>query len=280
MFNTIITKYKDPNNPSLGILIYLLKFFGIWPYGRAKYFTIIFKLIYFYLILIFLNTSVNTIVQLNYHMFANFIQYSALHLSIIKIYNLTERHKMWRKLFVQISEMDNESVTCADSKSVTVILRYRQYSILIGLGFMCIGIVLNIIFISMFWFNNIIKIDLTKLDEKKLITMNILNPWLPFDETNKQGRWISGIIQSIYIEFTALYLLCWDSLVMSIMLLLAGHLKALKVRCECALDNPDANDNIQFNNIVNCHKQYMKIQKYVFVILLYNYVLYLTICRN
>lgn len=245
--------FEDLSNPSLGPLIKILKWVSVWRLGRTRIRTIIHFCFMIFCILCLTNIIVNLIVNFNFQLFITFIQYSAFHMCVLKILALTVWFNKWEKAIKTISQIELESRLDKTSHYMPILILYKKYTHIVIFGYSAIGTFINVCFTGGLIINNLVLNEF----RSEVYVIHLFYALLPVDESTRSGRFISTILQMLYSETALVFILCWDTLVLSSMIFLIGQLKALRVRCVHTLNNLKIDDNLR--NIVKCHKHYLSI---------------------
>lgn len=240
-------------NVSLSIDIRIVEFLGFWDFGRSRVPVPVYKLCLIYSILYLINIYLTLIFNYDFNSFMTFMQFSVLHLSIPKIFTYIKSRDKWMKIIELIAEIEEYSLKDKKSKYKSMVLMYRKYSHIFVIVFWISVIIIHVAFMGIFW-PNYLLLDATKVNMKQI---NIFNVWLPIDEYTLKGRIVSGILQTIFIDITAVYIISWDTLAMSCLIFFIGQLKALRIRCVHLLEDPS--EDMCMDSIFKCHQHYLKI---------------------
>lgn len=258
MLNKIALCFRDAENPTLGPIIKVLKFLCIWAAGRSKTKTLIHYILLCFVVSYLINIYVFNIFikKFRFDYFIKFVQFTILHVAVLKIISLTKYHTNWEDIVEQVANIEKSFVGYEEAPYFSIVTKYRRFGSIIISIIVISGVVLNITYIVVFSTYHIFIRDPTK---PVTGTDNIVNAWIPFDINTKKGRTIDVILQIVFTEITIIHLICWDAMVWLIMSFFITQFKSLRLRCVCLLDND--NDSECLNNIVKCHQLYLKIIK-------------------
>lgn len=239
-------------NTSLGPVLKIFHFLGIWRRDTPLYKSMIFYFFQSYNIIFVINLCANLIINFEYKMFITFINYSAYYMSTMKVGSFARWHKDWESVVDSITEMEEEATENENSAHAIIVLKYRKYCHwVVYIFWVACGPIVIFMFVT-YWLKDV------KLSADFNEPMpHIFHAWTPFDQRTWFGRFVSALLQTIFGLSAPLHTCSWDSLVMSSMMFFAGQLKALRMRCAHALDEVD--DDIRFKNLSKCHQHHINI---------------------
>lgn len=255
MFNNVISKLNIHNEDSLSANISVQNFLRVRKYGRSVSNTCIFYLCYLFCTIYTLNQVVYLILYFDFEIFTRYLQFFMLPLGLLKIFFYHKNSKKWENIIENISIMENES--SPEDDYTEIVVQYKKYCHFVTYLFNIVAASLISLIILTFWTSNIFFQNSDNV--KYIVIYKIL---LPFDDSTFHGQVMSMILQSVYTVVTTSYVCCWDGLIITLMVFLAGQFRALRQRCVSAL-NID-NELICLQNIAKCHKHFMDIIQYVF----------------
>lgn len=250
MFENLIKRFKDPNNPSLGANIIYLKLFLIWIADRTLIKTIIYYIFHVYCIVFVFSLFFNLIWKREYESFITLIHYSSLSLGVLKIYLFKKQYVRWERVIGVISEIEHD--TSENNEEYKQILaNYQRYSQKISFGFWGFGYICFGVFMTGYWIGCAIWY------RQSHSTLKIFDAYFPFDDTSTLGHYGSVVLQTLFAVTSVAYVLCWDAMVLSAMMFFSGQFKALRVRCAHALDSKNEKESLW--KLHKCHEIYIKL---------------------
>lgn len=250
MIKKILNRLNDPKNPSLGPNIIYLKFFGLWFTDRPFEKTVLFYIFYIYGIIYLSSLFFNLVWKREYLIFVTLLHHSALTVGILKMHLFKNQHKKWEYVIKTMAEFEYD-ITENDETYKQILIKYQRYSRLITYVFLTFGYLCFMIFFVSYWI-----IDVICYQESRPI-IKVFDVYLPFDDTSTFGRYASATFQTIFAVVALVYVIGWDTMVMSSMMFFSGQFKALKVRCAHALDSK--NDEVCLWKLYKCHQTYVNL---------------------
>lgn len=259
VFKNIWKKLQSPY--SIGHVINIYKILGVYYRGRSISKSIFFYCHLGYDIAYFFSLLLNVVINFEYNLFIMFVNYSEFYMSPLKMFTYAKLHEKWESLIDDLIELEKESTSNPNAKHTEIIVRYRKYCHWIVYGFCVTCVCILLIMFYYYWIKNILIFDDSALLEP---ISYIFNASLPFNQNSRAGRYGSAILQTLFGFLAPTHTVCWDSLVLSTMILLAGQLRALRVRCVHALDSE--HEEVCWKNLLACYHQHVAILKQVFFI--------------
>lgn len=238
---------NDPSHPSLGPNLFFLKITCVWISERSRLKSFLYLIFHYYALLYFFSIILKLIVNFNASLLINIIQFSAFPLGIIKNLTFNKWHRRWERVVQIITELETEDdVYIKDIQS-----KFQYYSHLITYVYWIYGVIVTELFFIIFFYNN------SSIRSDDVEYRNVFNALLPFDENSPIGRSLSIFLQMLYSSVMGAYNLGWDALVVASMVVIAGQLKMLRVRCAHSVINKNEEESLR--NIYRCHRIYVKI---------------------
>lgn len=246
--------YKDELNPSIGLAIKYFKYIGVWRHGPSrlkKFFTYSIMII---CLCYMINLIINLVLNFHYDIGLWFVQYSAIHFGIFKILVFAKNLKHWESLIIVMADIDMRTAKARNAKLyLPILIKIRGYCTKFVVYYISLAIFINLIFIATYMVNNMIVPYL--IDNFEIILL--FHAYLPFDESVGLGRNVSTLLQMLYFETSVVYVVGWDVFLLSLMMFLIGHFKALRLRCALAVES---REDISLCNIAECHQQYVDLK--------------------
>lgn len=256
MLNKMHNWFNNPENLTFTIIVKIMKSNGMWFHGRTKFMTLIFVLNLMFLIFYMISIWMFMVLKFSYYAFIVFIQLSALQFGVYKILRFSNDHAAWEDLIENFHEIERKLIKDATPSQYALLVTYRKYCNAVIVIMLLAFIFVNIPFVLFFIVTKLILADFSK---PLKITENLYNALLPIDVTTKNGRYISGILQVLFTEVSAMYLLSWDMMVLIGLMFYVGQIKSINLRSIHLLDHKE--EDICLRNIVQCHQHYIQIIK-------------------
>lgn len=255
----MLSRFSYPNRPSLGPIIDIASFFTMWSKDRTWSKAIIFNITLIFMVLYTFTITANLIMNFNFDLFLNFVQYSSFYLSVHKMCMFALYGQIWVEVVNMISNIENESTFEKNTEHGQIVFRYKKYIQIFTMVYFVPLYGILFVFMGFFWAFNVLK-PILMTSNKPLASL--FYAWLPFDQNELYGRIISAVIQTTFAISTSNCAITWDTLMLSCMIFFAGQLKALRARCVQALDSPD--EEQCWKNIIKCHQHHLAIIRYFF----------------
>lgn len=250
-------KFKKSEHESLYTSLRISDFFGYWPEGRGPVLTFFFYFGYILSIFFMIDEYLFVIFKFSYKACIILVQYSAFQLSPPKVFTFIYHKHKWETLFSMISFIEKETLSDPNAKYVPTIRKFQKFDNLFVKCFWCFYTGLDVVYIPFFWIFNVFLLDLNTIDEHDIVTYNVFNFLLPFDVMTFNGRFVNAFLQFLLLQITAVHVVAWDAVILSIVICLTGQLKALRLRCIHALDDP--REELCIENLTKCHRHYLRI---------------------
>lgn len=251
----VTSQFKKPVQNSLSPILHFLKISCIWYEGRSKWKSLFFYTSLIYMFIYTTNLIINIIFHPNFQLFIILVQNSAFLLGTVKISTFVNNRQLWERLVYLLNVIEIETSDTKYEHSF-IVIKYKKYCHW-AMYYLLMCLPLCFVLFINFWLNNVILPIIYSQNEVHIIYL--FHAWLPFNQETLGGRCISGVLQNIYAIITIVSVWCWDIIVFTIMVFLSGQLKALRVRCSNALDDPS--EDICMENLIGCHRHYLLIHE-------------------
>lgn len=231
----------DPEHPSLGFLLRMLSFSGVW-HPELKSLKSRLKLLFFYTTLAYfclqyvkcaLNFSTNSLKAL--------LQNTPFHLGVVKCLFFQKDYKSWVELFDTISSVERKQYN-SNEEQQKVIKNYLSQSRRVTRLFFAMAVVADITIFTEPYLRN---------QREMGVYHYIFSTYTPFSR-QPPGYYCTMLFQTIFGFVMSFYVACWDMLTVTIMIYLAGQLRVCGLYCSSIIDVKSEESSRR--NIAECHK--------------------------
>ncbi|XP_013184400.1 odorant receptor Or2-like [Amyelois transitella] len=250
-FEKILSYLEDPRYPSVGPHLRLLSLTGLWHPNNTKIEK--FKLYLFYItVAFFCSQYIRCLIKCDGESLTLILQYAPFHMGIVKSCFFQKDYKKWENVIFYVSSLERDQLLKKNEQSLEI-NKYIKQSRRVSYFFWALAFFSNFnIFSEPYRLNQ-------ENDDGTNTYKNIFDGYIPYSN-EPPGYYVSLIVQTVLGHIVSAYVVAWDTLVVTIMIFLAGQLKVARINCERMIIDRD--DNESHENIAYCHRHHTKLVKY------------------
>lgn len=247
----ILNVLEDPKYPSVGPHLRFLGLAGLWHPIKTPLTNL--KLVLFYItITFFFSQYVKCLISFNPDSLQLILKHAPFHMGIVKACFFYKDYKSWEKLIEYTSDVEHSQLAKNEDPVNNIIKSYILRNRIVSYFFWALAFLSNITIFSEPYQQNII------IENGTSTYLYIFDGYTPFSK-EPPGYYASMFIQTVLGYTVSIYVICWDNLVVSLMIFFAGQLKIVRYYCVHVIkDNTDSHQNI-----AELHSFFITIIKYV-----------------
>lgn len=244
--NKLLQYVEDPKHPSLGVLLNLQKFTGLW-HPDLKSTKARLKLLFYYIITaFFVSQYVKCAIYFNTESLNLILRYLPFHMGVLKTCVFQKDHKYWEELVKYISSVERKQSVEKDEEQDRIIKGYIRHSRRITYSFFTMAFFTNFAVFSEPYQNN-------QVTENGSIYNYLFDGYTPFPRVSP-GYYCSMFIQTVFGYMMTLYIITWDMTTVTIMIFFVGQLRMCSLYCSRIISVKNFKQSER--NIAECHQFY------------------------
>lgn len=243
IIHKLIQLVEDPKHPSLGILLPILSFVGLW-HPNIKSLKSRLKLFLIYITIAFLISQyVKCILFFSMGSLKLILQYAPFHLGIVKTCFFHKDYKFWNELVKYISSTECKQSMQNDEEQNKIIKAYIRWSRSVTYFFIILAFFADISLFAEPYQHN-------QVTENSTVYVYIFDGYTPFGK-EPPGYYYSMAIQTVFGYVMSTCIVVWDMTTVTIMIFFVGQLRLCSLYCSRVIE---ANVATSQKNIAECHE--------------------------
>lgn len=245
---------EDPEYPSVAPNIWLLGISGLWHPSHVPNKKL--KLIFFYLTTaFFFSQYIKCCFNFDAVGLKLILQYAPFHMGIIKVCFFKKDYKLWAEIVHYTSFNECDQLSKKDKSLDSIINEYINRSRRITYFFWALAFFSNLTIFTEPYQKNQINENGTST---YLHIFDAYTPLTPF-EKEPPGYYASMMVQTVFGHIVSMYVVGWDTFVVTVMIFFAGQLRVARYYCLHIIDVKNTSQS--HADIEEFHKYYMTLLK-------------------
>nr|QIJ45800.1 olfactory receptor [Glyphodes pyloalis] len=245
----LLSLLEDPRYPSVGPHLRLLGLTGIWQPKKTK----IKQCIFYITVGFFFSQYVKCVIKFHPVPLKLILQYAPFHLGVVKACFFQKDFKKWKSIIDYVSDVECKEIAGRNDEKLRIITEYIKRSRKITYFFWALAFFSNFAIFSEPYQKNQAGTNGTG------VYLKVLDGYTPFSD-EPPGYYFSMLVQTVLGHMMSVYVVGWDTLVLTIMIFLKGQLRIMRLNYANIIDVKDADKSR--NNIMKCHRFHVTFVKY------------------